>query len=59
MAGNGGANNLVIMIISDNNHLVSPKFLTSRTSTPNTLLEGSIFSVASNANIGNREQKQY
>ena len=39
--------------------MVSPKFLTGRTSTPNTLLERSIFSVASYANVGNREQKRY
>ena len=59
MARNGGANNFAIMIISDGNRMVSPKFITRRTSTPNTLLERVISSVASDANIGNREQKRY
>jgi hypothetical protein len=59
MARNGGANNFPIMIISDSNRMVSPKFLTRRTSTPNTLLERFISSVASDANVGNREQKRY
>ena len=56
MARNGGANNFAIMIISDSNRMVSPKFLTRRTSTPNTLLERFISSVASDANeaIANR-----
>ena len=58
MARYGGANNLAIMIISNNNHVVSPKLLT-RTSTPNTLLERFIFSIASDASVGNREQKRY
>lgn len=47
------------MIISDNNHVVSPKFLTRRASVPNTLLERFILFVASYANVGNREQKRY
>jgi len=58
MARNGGANNLAI-IISNNNYVVSPRFLTCRTSTTNTLLERFIFSVASYASVGNREQRRY
>ena len=47
------------MIISNNNHVISPKFITHLTFMPNTLLGRFIFSVVSCANVGNREQKRY